>query len=89
VDFFLLSFLFFLSFFFLVKLAFKIRTSYLQSMCSTSQIIPAVHFALVILEMESHKLFALVGLKWQSFLSQPPKYLGLQVWDTHTGQEHC
>jgi hypothetical protein len=41
-----------------------------------------VHFALVILEMGSWELFAQDGLKPQSFQSQPPKQLGLQVWAT-------
>jgi hypothetical protein len=35
------------------------------------------------LRWRSHKLFAWDSLKLQSSRSQPPKYLGLQVWATH------
>jgi hypothetical protein len=35
------------------------------------------YFALVILEMGSHKLFALAGLKQQPSRCQLPKYLGM------------
>jgi hypothetical protein len=43
---------------FLVGLEFELRASHLQIRHSTTLANPPVHFALVILEMESHELFA-------------------------------
>jgi hypothetical protein len=51
---------------FLTKLEFE-----LMALCSLES--PPAHFALVILEMGSHKLFAWVGLELWSTQSQPPK----------------
>jgi hypothetical protein len=56
----------------------------LQSRHSTAWAILSVHFAVVILEMESCELFARAGLQPRSSWSQPPKYLGWQVWTTGT-----
>jgi hypothetical protein len=55
------------NFFFLMGLGFELRALYLQSRSSTPWAIPPVHFALVILEMESHKLFA-----WLVLNHNPP-----------------
>jgi hypothetical protein len=52
--------------------------------CSTTWNTPPVHFALVILETESHKLFPWAGLEPLSSWSQAPKWLQLQVWATST-----
>jgi hypothetical protein len=57
----------------LAGLGFELRASYLQSRYSTVWATLLVHFALVILEMDSHKLFALAGLKLRSSWSQSPK----------------
>jgi hypothetical protein len=46
------------SFFFFVGLEFELKASYSQNRHSTTQVIPLVHFALVILEMGYHELFA-------------------------------
>jgi hypothetical protein len=46
---------------------------HLQSRCSKTWTIPSIHFALVILEMESHELFAQADLELQSSWSQPLK----------------
>jgi hypothetical protein len=49
--------------FFLVGLGFELRASGLQSRLSSTSVAPPVHFALVILEMRSHKLLAQAGLE--------------------------
>jgi hypothetical protein len=49
-------------FIYFVGLVFELRASHLQSSCSTSLATPPVHFALVILEMESQDLFAYFAL---------------------------
>jgi hypothetical protein len=59
-----------------------IRALRLQSRHSSTWATSPLHFALVILKMSSHKLFAQAGLKPQAFWSQPPKQVGLQVWVT-------
>jgi hypothetical protein len=46
-----------------VGLGFELRVSNLQSSCSSASATHPTHFALVILEMESLKLFAQVTLK--------------------------
>jgi hypothetical protein len=61
---------------------FELRASHLQSRHSTSWASTLVHFALVTLEVRSHKLSAQDGLEIQSSQSQPPKKLGLQSWVT-------
>jgi hypothetical protein len=61
------------SLFFSVGLAFELGASCLQSRHPTAWATPVVHFALVILEMESFKLFAQTGLEPQYSESQPPK----------------
>jgi hypothetical protein len=43
---------------------------------------PPVYFALVVLKMGSHELFAWADLKQQFYQFQPPKYLGLWAWAT-------
>jgi hypothetical protein len=55
-----------------VGLGFELRALNLRSRHSTPWVTPPVHFALVILEMETDKLFVLPFLKSQ-FWSQPPK----------------
>jgi hypothetical protein len=60
----------------------------LAKQCSTAWATPPVHFALVILEIKVFRIFAQTGLKPQSSQSQPPKYLGLQVWATSTWVAH-
>jgi hypothetical protein len=55
---------------FFVGLQFELRASHVQSRLSTAQATPAVHFALVILEIGSLKLFAQTGIKLQSSQSQ-------------------
>jgi hypothetical protein len=57
----------------LVGLGFEIRVLSVQSRCSIAWAIHPVHFALAILEMESHKLFAQAGLELWFFWYQPPK----------------
>jgi hypothetical protein len=49
---------FFFFFFFFVRLGFELRALPLQSRCSTAWATPLVLFALVIVEMGSHELFA-------------------------------
>jgi hypothetical protein len=63
---------------------FELRSSHLHSRPSTTWATPPVHFALVILEIGSHELFAWAGLEPRSSQSQPPKSLGLQAWATGT-----
>jgi hypothetical protein len=67
---------FFCCFVFLVGVGFELRASCLQSGCSTTCATPPVHFALVILEMESLELFAQADLELESSQSQPLKQLG-------------
>jgi hypothetical protein len=52
---------------------FEFRALCLQSRYSTNWPTPPVYFALVILEMECHKLFAWAGLEPESSQSQSPK----------------
>jgi hypothetical protein len=56
----------------LMELGFELRALCLQSRYSITWATPPVHFALVILEMESCELFALASL-------EPSQVLGLQV----------
>jgi hypothetical protein len=42
-----------------VRLGFELTASHLQSWCSTTQDIPPIHFALVILEMDSTQTICL------------------------------
>jgi hypothetical protein len=56
-----------------VGLGFELRVSSLQSRPSTAWVMPPVHFALVLLEMGSHELFAQAGRKPLSSPFQPPK----------------
>jgi hypothetical protein len=60
-------------FFFPMGQGFELRASHLQSRHSTTWATLPVHFALVILEMGSWKLFAGADLETQSSWSQPPK----------------
>jgi hypothetical protein len=61
-------------FFFLVELGFELRALYLQNRHHTSGTTTPVHFALVILEMESQELFVQVGLELRSSQFQSPMY---------------
>jgi hypothetical protein len=56
-----------------VGLGFEFRASHLQSRDYSPWDTPPAYFALVILEMGSHDLFAWAGLEQQSSLSQSPK----------------
>jgi hypothetical protein len=58
----------FFFFFFVVGLGFELRASCLQVLGT-----PPVHFALVILEMESPGLLAWAGFQTRSSSSLPPK----------------
>jgi hypothetical protein len=58
---------------YLVGLGFKLRTSWLQNKSSTTWTSPPVHFALVILKMESLELFAQAGFKPRPSWSQSPR----------------
>jgi hypothetical protein len=69
--------------FFLVGLWFELQVLCLQSRHS-SFTTPPVHFALVILVMVSHELFAQAGLEPQSSWSQPVKQLRLSTWTMGT-----
>jgi hypothetical protein len=68
----------------MVGLGFELMALYLWSRCCTSWTTPLVHFALVILEMESCQLFALTDLRLWSSPFQLLTYLGLQAWTTET-----
>jgi hypothetical protein len=59
--------------FFFGRTGFELWAFSLQVRCSTAWTRPPVHFALVILEMESWELLAWVGFKPWSSWSQPPK----------------
>jgi hypothetical protein len=54
-----------------------------QSRCSTTWATPPGHFALVILEVRSYKLFTWAGLEQKSSQSQPPnlaRITGVSHW---------
>jgi hypothetical protein len=67
----------FLSF---LVLGFELRALHLQSRCLTAWATPPLHFALVILEVESLELFAWAGLKPWSSQSQAAKTIGVKHW---------
>jgi hypothetical protein len=60
-----------------VELGFKLRAPCFQSRYSTPGGIPPAHFAVVILEMESPKLFARAGLE----PANPPDLILLSNYD--------
>jgi hypothetical protein len=63
---------YFCIFFLLVGLGFELRASNCQAKYFTTSATPLVHFALVILEIGSHELFAWASLElWSSYLSLP------------------
>jgi hypothetical protein len=64
--------------FFLVGLTFELKTSHLQSRCSTAWAMLPVHFALVILEMGSCKLFPRADLLIS--VSQVARITGVSHW---------
>jgi hypothetical protein len=54
---------------FLVEVGFELNASHLQGRHSTTWATRPVHFAMVFLEREFHKLFAWTGLELHSFQS--------------------
>jgi hypothetical protein len=60
----------------------------LQRRCSTAWATPPVYFALVILEIGSHQLFAQADLEPRSSWSQRPRCLGLQSWASGARPPH-
>jgi hypothetical protein len=65
------------------ELGFEPRVSLLQSKHSIAWATPRVHFALVILEMGSPKLFAWAVTELQSSWPQPPKYPAITSMSHH------
>jgi hypothetical protein len=63
-----------------VQLEFEIRASHLQSRCSTAWSIPPIHFALLILEMGSHELFAQGWPETRISASQVARITSMSYW---------